>query len=82
MGSVIGHGTTTTAGTTTTGHVPTMSAGHCPLSFEQAVAMGRGGRLLPSPVPNGYKPQPSSQQTSKQRTPRSRHSDSDEDDWC
>ena len=31
--------------------------GVCPLSFEQAVAMGRGGRLLPSPVPNGYKPQ-------------------------
>ncbi|XP_043276722.1 voltage-dependent calcium channel type A subunit alpha-1 isoform X12 [Venturia canescens] len=82
MGAVIGHGATTTAGTTTTGHVPTMSASHCPLSFEQAVAMGRGGRLLPSPVPNGYKPQPSSQQTSKQRTPRSRHSDSDEDDWC
>ncbi|XP_014476681.1 PREDICTED: voltage-dependent calcium channel type A subunit alpha-1 isoform X3 [Dinoponera quadriceps] len=51
-----------------------------PLSFEQAVAMGRGGmgRMLPSPVPNGYKPQPQS----KQRTPRSRHSDSDEDDWC
>ncbi|XP_058802800.1 voltage-dependent calcium channel type A subunit alpha-1 isoform X3 [Phymastichus coffea] len=47
-----------------------------PLSFEQAVAMGRGGRLLPSPVPNGYKPQ------AKQRAPRSRHSDSDDDDWC
>ena len=31
--------------------------GPCPLSFEQAVAIGRGGRLLPSPVPNGYKPQ-------------------------
>ncbi|XP_011300228.1 voltage-dependent calcium channel type A subunit alpha-1 isoform X3 [Fopius arisanus] len=63
-------------------HVPSMSAmsSHCPLSFEQAVAMGRGGRLLPSPVPNGYKPQPSAPQ--KQRTPRSRHSDSDEDDWC
>ncbi|XP_070165301.1 voltage-dependent calcium channel type A subunit alpha-1 isoform X15 [Polyergus mexicanus] len=55
-----------------------MQASHHPLSFEQAVAMGRGGRLLPSPVPNGYKPQPQS----KQRTPRSRHSDSDEDDWC
>ncbi|XP_039311400.1 voltage-dependent calcium channel type A subunit alpha-1 isoform X25 [Solenopsis invicta] len=51
---------------------------HHPLSFEQAVAIGRGGRLLPSPVPNGYKPQPQS----KQRAPRSRHSDSDEDDWC
>lgn len=44
-----------------------------PLSFEQAVAMGRGGRMLPSPVPNGYKPKPTS---------RSRHSDSDDDDWC
>ncbi|XP_032666769.1 voltage-dependent calcium channel type A subunit alpha-1 isoform X2 [Odontomachus brunneus] len=58
-----------------------MQQGHLrPLSFEQAVAMGRGGmgRMLPSPVPNGYKPQPQS----KQRTPRSRHSDSDEDDWC
>ncbi|XP_031779373.1 voltage-dependent calcium channel type A subunit alpha-1 isoform X8 [Nasonia vitripennis] len=51
-------------------------AGTCPLSFEQAVAMGRGGRMLPSPVPNGYKPQ------TKQRAPRSRHSDSDDDDWC
>ncbi|KAL7300818.1 hypothetical protein TKK_0006383 [Trichogramma kaykai] len=48
----------------------------CPLSFEQAVAMGRGGRMLPSPVPNGYKPQ------SKSRTARTRHSDSDDDDWC
>lgn len=28
-----------------------------PLSFEQAVAIGRGSRQLPSPaVPNGYKP--------------------------
>ncbi|XP_043500316.1 voltage-dependent calcium channel type A subunit alpha-1 isoform X24 [Polistes fuscatus] len=63
----------------TTGHMqPPMQPSHCPLSFEQAVAMGRGGRLLPSPVPNGYKPQPQS----KQRLPRSRHSDSDEDDWC
>lgn len=59
--------------------IPTIPLGHCPLSFEQAVAMGRGGRLLPSPVPNGYKPPPSQP---KQRTPRSRHSDSDEDDWC
>ncbi|NP_001159376.1 voltage-dependent calcium channel type A subunit alpha-1 [Apis mellifera] len=57
-------------------HLPPMQPSHCPLSFEQAVAMGRGGRLLPSPVPNGYKPQPQA----KQRTPR--HSDSDEDDWC
>nr|CAD7456849.1 unnamed protein product [Timema tahoe] len=45
----------------------------CPLSFEQAVAIGRGGRMLPSPVPNGYKP-------GQQR--RTRHSDSDDDDWC
>ncbi|XP_050304148.1 voltage-dependent calcium channel type A subunit alpha-1 isoform X3 [Anthonomus grandis grandis] len=43
-----------------------------PLSFEQAVQLGRGGRMLPSPVPNGYKPKVS----------RSRHSDSDDDDWC
>ncbi|XP_066587016.1 voltage-dependent calcium channel type A subunit alpha-1 isoform X8 [Prorops nasuta] len=56
------------------------SASVHPLSFEQAVALGRGGRLLPSPVPNGYKPQPQTQP--KQRAPRSRHSDSDEDDWC
>ncbi|KMQ94501.1 voltage-dependent calcium channel type a subunit alpha-1 [Lasius niger] len=49
-------------------HMPpaSMQPSHHPLSFEQAVAMGRGGRLLPSPVPNGYKPQPQS----KQRTPR------------
>lgn len=59
-------------------HMPSsMQSSHHPLSFEQAVAIGRG-RLLPSPVPNGYKPQPQS----KQRAPRSRHSDSDEDDWC
>ncbi|KAK9712546.1 SWIM zinc finger protein [Popillia japonica] len=43
-----------------------------PLSFEQAVALGRGGRMLPSPVPNGYKP----------KATISRHSDSDDDDWC
>ncbi|XP_071552669.1 voltage-dependent calcium channel type A subunit alpha-1 isoform X2 [Panulirus ornatus] len=67
-----------------------------PLSFEQAVAIGRGTRQLPSPaVPNGYKP-------GRDRTvprlpapvgapgagaprrgaPGVRHSDSDEDDWC
>lgn len=47
-----------------------------PLSYEAALALGRGAgsaRTLPSPagarVPNGYKP-------------RMRHSDSDEDDWC
>lgn len=27
-----------------------------PLSFEAAVAIGRGSRQLPSPMPNGYKP--------------------------
>lgn len=57
-----------------------ISIGGVPLSFEQAVAMGRGGRLLPSPVPNGYKP--TSGPSKQQRTPRTRHSDSDEDDWC
>lgn len=47
-----------------------------PLSFEQALALGRGGggiggsRTLPSPLPNGHKP----------RTIR--RDDSDEDDWC
>lgn len=54
-------------------HRDIVSHGGAPLSFEQAVAMGRGGRMLPSPVPNGYKPKP---------TTRSRHSDSDDDDWC
>uniref|UniRef100_A0A1I8PXP8 Voltage-dependent calcium channel type A subunit alpha-1 n=1 Tax=Stomoxys calcitrans TaxID=35570 RepID=A0A1I8PXP8_STOCA len=44
-----------------------------PLSFEQAVAMGRTGRVLPSPVMNGYKPKGSH---------HARHSDSDEEDWC
>ncbi|XP_050506047.1 voltage-dependent calcium channel type A subunit alpha-1 isoform X9 [Diabrotica virgifera virgifera] len=47
-------------------------ANQTPLSFEQAVAMGRGGRVLPSPLPNGYKPKPTG----------SGHSESDEDDWC
>ena len=55
-----------------------------PLSFEQGVALGRGTRQLPSPLPNGYKPG----DRPRQRTPRrrsrsrSRQSDSDEDDWC
>ncbi|XP_037808966.1 voltage-dependent calcium channel type A subunit alpha-1 isoform X2 [Lucilia sericata] len=44
-----------------------------PLSFEQAVAMGRTGRVLPSPVMNGYKPKGGL---------HARHSDSDEEDWC
>ncbi|NP_001159383.1 cacophony A [Tribolium castaneum] len=60
-----------------TSNVPTAATAlrdgnQAPLSFEQAVALGRGGRMLPSPVPNGYKPKPT----------RSRHSDSDDDDWC
>ncbi|XP_034248827.1 voltage-dependent calcium channel type A subunit alpha-1 isoform X6 [Thrips palmi] len=64
-------------------------AAYCPLSFEQAVAIGRGGRLLPSPVPNGYKPGqgPGQAGLAGQAQPpphrkRSRHSDSDDDDWC
>ncbi|XP_055846918.1 voltage-dependent calcium channel type A subunit alpha-1 isoform X9 [Episyrphus balteatus] len=44
-----------------------------PLSFEQALAMGRTGRVLPSPVLNGYKPKGGL---------HTRHSDSDEEDWC
>lgn len=56
---------------------------YCPLSFEQAVAIGRGGRLLPSPVPNGYKPGPGPGQAQPPpHRKRSRHSDSDDDDWC
>uniref|UniRef100_A0A1B0AMT8 Uncharacterized protein n=1 Tax=Glossina palpalis gambiensis TaxID=67801 RepID=A0A1B0AMT8_9MUSC len=42
-----------------------------PLSFEQALAMGRTGRVLPSPVLNGYKPKGGL---------HARHSDSDEED--
>ncbi|XP_029732725.1 voltage-dependent calcium channel type A subunit alpha-1 isoform X18 [Aedes albopictus] len=46
-----------------------------PLSYEQALAMGRtGGRVLPSPILNGYKP--------KGGLHSSRHSDSDDEDWC
>ncbi|XP_063695784.1 voltage-dependent calcium channel type A subunit alpha-1 isoform X3 [Culicoides brevitarsis] len=44
-----------------------------PLSYEQALAMGRSGRLLTSPILNGYKPK---------STIHQRHSDSDEEDWC
>ncbi|XP_071647027.1 voltage-dependent calcium channel type A subunit alpha-1 isoform X16 [Temnothorax longispinosus] len=61
---------------------PSMQPSHDPLSFEQAVAMGRGGRALPSTVPNGYKPQPKPQAKRAPRESRSRHSDSDDDDWC
>lgn len=46
---------------------------HAPLSFEQALAMGRTGRVLPSPVLNGFKPNGAL---------HARHSDSDEEDWC
>lgn len=55
-----------------THNAPTFSN---PLSFEQAVAIGRGGRMLPSPVPNGFKPPPLPLDCE-------RHSDSDDDDWC
>lgn len=47
-----------------------------PMSFEQALAMGRTG-ILPSPVRNGYKPKGLSG-----GLPSGRHSDSDEEDWC
>lgn len=43
-----------------------------PLSYEQALAMGRTGRILGSPVLNGY----------KSKVLHARHSDSDEEDWC
>ncbi|KAG5324513.1 CAC1A protein, partial [Acromyrmex heyeri] len=44
---------------------PSMQSSHHSLSFEQVVAIRRG-RLLPNPMPNGYK----LQSQSKQRTPR------------
>ncbi|KAL5233820.1 hypothetical protein ACI65C_001230 [Semiaphis heraclei] len=74
-----------------------------PLSFEQAMSIGRSGRLLPSPVRNGYASSSSKQQQQQQPSSSSsvsairrqksgggssggrvssRHSDSDEDDWC
>ncbi|XP_060853575.1 voltage-dependent calcium channel type A subunit alpha-1 isoform X4 [Rhopalosiphum padi] len=72
-----------------------------PLSFEQAMSIGRSGRLLPSPVRNGYASSSSKQQQQQQQPSSSssvsairrqknggggrvssRHSDSDEDDWC
>lgn len=49
---------------------------HTPMSFEQALAMGRTG-ILPSPVLNGYKPKGLAG-----GLPAGRHSDSDEEDWC
>ncbi|EGI70471.1 Voltage-dependent calcium channel type A subunit alpha-1 [Acromyrmex echinatior] len=54
-----------------------MQSNHHPLNFEQIVAISRG-RLLPNPIPNGYKPQ----SQFKQRASRSKYSNSDEDDWC
>ncbi|VVC29318.1 Hypothetical protein CINCED_3A001475 [Cinara cedri] len=80
-----------------------------PLSFEQAMSIGRSGRLLPSPVRNGYAASSSKQQLQPSSVAAarrqkingsggggvggtgvgggggrvsSRHSDSDEDDWC
>lgn len=47
------------------------------MSFEQALAMGRTGRVLPSPVLNGYKPKGIGRALGT-----GRHSDSDEEDWC
>nr|XP_015839353.1 PREDICTED: uncharacterized protein LOC661666 isoform X2 [Tribolium castaneum] len=55
-----------------TGVAPLTGGSRVPLSFEQGMTLGRGGRILPSPVPNGYKP----------KTTRLLHSDSDDDDWC
>lgn len=42
-----------------------------PMSYEQAMAMGRTGRMLGSPVLNGY----------KSKGLHARHSDSDDEDW-
>lgn len=42
-----------------------------PMSYEQALAMGRTGRMLGSPVLNGY----------KSKGLHTRHSDSDDEDW-
>lgn len=50
---------------------------HTPMSFEQALAMGRTG-ILPSPVINGYKPKG----LGGSGLQGGRHSDSDEEDWC
>lgn len=49
---------------------------HTPMSFEQALAMGRTG-VLPTPAINGYKPKGLGA-----GLPSGRHSDSDEEDWC
>ncbi|XP_052566643.1 voltage-dependent calcium channel type A subunit alpha-1 isoform X3 [Culex pipiens pallens] len=58
---------------------------HVPLSYEQALAMGRsGGRVLPSPILNGYKPKGGGGGGggSAIGLHSSRHSDSDDEDWC
>ncbi|XP_050531904.1 voltage-dependent calcium channel type A subunit alpha-1 isoform X4 [Daktulosphaira vitifoliae] len=57
-----------------------------PLSFEQAMSIGRSGRLLPSPVRNGFtktrRAATVATAFNKSRGSGGRHSDSDEDDWC
>lgn len=61
-----------------------------PLSFEEAVAMGRGTRQLPSPVvPNGYKPgrgRAAAAVGAAGRPPGRRlpqpAPESDDEDWC
>lgn len=78
-----------------------------PLSFEDAAAIGRGSRQLPSTLPNGYKPGQMERERlrreganpvgssgsgisivrpcaggGKSRSGASRHSDSDEEEWC
>ncbi|XP_050430003.1 voltage-dependent calcium channel type A subunit alpha-1 isoform X6 [Adelges cooleyi] len=58
-----------------------------PLSFEQAMSIGRSGRLLPSPVHNGYTKTrraaaAAAAVANKSHAAGGRHSDSDDDDWC
>ncbi|XP_043195368.1 voltage-dependent calcium channel type A subunit alpha-1-like isoform X4 [Amphibalanus amphitrite] len=56
-----------------------------PLSFEEAVAMGRGTRQLPSPVvPNGYRPGGGGAGVARpagRRLPQPA-GDSEDEDWC
>lgn len=54
---------------------------HTPMSFEQALVMGRTGRTLPSPKLNGYKPKGFAASSGAAGL-SGRHSDSDEEDWC
>ena len=52
-----------------------------PLSFEEAVALGRGTRQLPSPVvPNGYRPGGGGRPAGR-RLPQPA-AESDDEDWC